>query len=60
MPQHNDCKMLLQIHDSILIECPAEVAQQLSVKVQDIMEKVYELPVRLDVDVTVGENWGEL
>ena len=58
--QHNDCEMLLQIHDSILVECPEEVANKIAEKIQDIMEKVYELPVRLDVDVTIGENWGEL
>lgn len=58
--QHNDCEMLLQIHDSILIECPEEVAEQIGDKVQGIMEDVYDLPVRLDVDITIGDNWGEL
>jgi DNA polymerase I len=54
------CNMLLQIHDSILIECPESVAEKLSEKVKDVMEAVYKLPVRLDVDVTIGDNWGEL
>jgi DNA polymerase I len=54
------CNMLLQIHDSILIECPESEAEELSEKVKDVMEAVYKLPVRLDVDVTIGDNWGEL
>ncbi len=58
--QHNDCRQLLQIHDSILVECPEAVAIDVSKKLQDIMQTVYELPVRLDVDVKVGDNWGEL
>ena len=60
MAQHNDCNMLLQIHDSILIECPMEVASDIAKLLKNTMENVYELPVRLDVDVTIGDNWGEL
>ena len=58
--QHNDCNILLQIHDSILVECPAEVAPRIGDLLKDTMENVYKLPVRLDVDVTIGNNWGEL
>jgi DNA polymerase-1 len=58
--QHNDCNMLLQIHDSVLVECPEEVADQIANMLKETMESVYELPVRLDVDVTIGNNWGEL
>ena len=58
--QHNHCNMLLQIHDSILIECPAEVAENIGEMLKTQMEEVYKLPVRLDVDVTIGDNWGEL
>lgn len=58
--QHNDCTMLLQIHDSILVECPATVSDRIGQMLQDTMEGIYDLPVRLDVDVTTGNNWGEL
>jgi DNA polymerase-1 len=58
--QHNDCRMLLQIHDSILVECPAPVAERIGELLKDAMESVYKLPVRLDVDVSIGNNWGEL
>jgi DNA polymerase-1 len=58
--QHNDCHMLLQIHDSILVECPEPVAERIGDLLKDTMENIYKLPVRLDVDVTAGDNWGEL
>ena len=58
--QHNNCHQLLQIHDSILVECPAEVADNIAEMLKDTMENIYKLPVRLDVDVTIGDNWGEL
>ncbi len=58
--QHNDCQQLLQIHDSILVECPEPVASRIGDLLKDTMENIYQLPVRLDVDVTTGNNWGEL
>ncbi len=55
-----DCKLLLQIHDSLIIECPEEKASEIEELLKNIMENIYKLPVRLDVDVTKGRNWGEL
>ena len=58
--QNNHSRMLLQIHDSILVECPEAVAEPIAKELQEIMQNVYELPVRLDVDVKIGDNWGQL
>ena len=55
-----DCQMLLQVHDSILVECREEDAKQVAKTLQTTMENVYKLPVKLDVDVSTGNNWGEL
>jgi DNA polymerase-1 len=55
-----DAKQLLQIHDSILIECPAEQADRVAKVLKDKMEHIYKLPVKLKVDITTGKNWGEL
>jgi DNA polymerase I len=60
LSQHNDCNMLLQIHDSILVECPEEVAERIAELLKDTMENIYELPVKLTVDTSIGDNWGEL
>ena len=58
--QHNDCNMLLQIHDSVLVECPEEVADRVADLLKETMENAYELPVKLTVDTSIGDNWGEL
>lgn len=54
------CRQLLQIHDSILVECPEHVADYVADVLKTTMENIYKLPVRLDVDVTIADNWGDL
>lgn len=56
----NESSQLLQIHDSVLVECPEWKAKKLSKEIKDIMENIYKLPVHLDVDIEIGQNWGEL
>lgn len=56
----DDCKQLLQIHDSILVECPESKADTVGKILKDTMEHVYKLKVNLDVDVSTGKNWGDL
>jgi DNA polymerase-1 len=53
-------EQLLQIHDSILVECPAENADKVAEILKATMEGVHKLPVSLKVDVKVGSSWGEL
>jgi DNA polymerase-1 len=54
-------EQVLQIHDSILIECKKEQAEELAQMLVETMEQIYpELGVRLQVDVHTGENWGEV
>jgi DNA polymerase-1 len=52
---------LLQIHDSILVECDEADAEAVAKLLKETMEAIYPtLPVRLDVDTSIGHNWGEL
>lgn len=53
-------EQLLQIHDSILVECPTENAEKVAEVLKDTMEHVYDLPVKLAVDVKTGKDWGEI
>lgn len=55
-----DAAMLVQVHDSILIECSKSSAGKVSEFLKKEMEDVYKLDVKLDVDVAVGEHWGEV
>jgi DNA polymerase-1 len=56
-----DTKILLQIHDSLIIEAPKDKAEAVGEIVKQTMETAYtELPVKLKTDVSIGRNWGEL
>ena len=52
---------ILQIHDSILVECPADNATIVSDILKETMENIYpKLGIKLKVDVHTGANWGEV
>ena len=52
---------ILQVHDSILVECRPEDVQKVSEIMKAEMEGVCpELPIKLKVDVGTGVNWGEV
>jgi DNA polymerase-1 len=54
-------EQLLQIHDSILIEAPAENADKIAELLRTVMENIApQLGIKLKVDVSIGKNWGEL
>lgn len=56
-----DSKLLLQIHDSLIIEAPKQKAEAVGEMVKQTMESVYtKLPIKLKTDVSIGNNWGEL
>lgn len=55
-----ETKMLLQIHDSIMVECPKSDAADIAKLLKETMENTITLPVKLTVDTETGENWGEL
>ena len=52
-------KMLLQIHDELVFESPADDVATLVKLVREEMTTALELTVPLAVDVTVGDNWLE-
>jgi DNA polymerase-1 len=54
-------RILLQIHDSLILECPMKEAKEIGEMVKDAMENVYsKLPVKLKADISHGANWGQL
>jgi DNA polymerase-1 len=56
----SECNVLLQIHDSILVECPESKAKQIEKIIRETMEAAYSLPIKLTVDTSVGKNWSDL
>lgn len=52
---------ILQIHDSIMVECPRQNAEIVSKILVETMENIYpQLGIKLKVDVKIGNNWGEV
>jgi DNA polymerase-1 len=52
-------RMLLQVHDELLLEVPADRVSAVMATVRDAMENVFPLRVPLQVDVRDGANWTE-
>ncbi|HSA08628.1 MAG TPA: DNA polymerase, partial [Candidatus Moranbacteria bacterium] len=55
-----DIRMILQIHDEIILEVKEDLADEVAKKVKGILENVIKLKVPLIADVKVGDNWGEI
>ncbi len=53
-------KMILQIHDEMVFEVDKGIVDEFEKDLKESMEGVYKLKVPLVVDVSRGENWGEL
>ncbi len=53
-------RLILQIHDELILEVPEEELTRTRDLVVDTMENAYELDVPLKVDTAVGENWMEI
>lgn len=52
--------MLLQVHDELIFELPAEELQEVASMVKGIMENVYPLSVPLTVELKAGRDWYHL
>ena len=52
-------RMLLQVHDEIVLEVPANELTAIKTLVKEIMESAIELSVPLKADESAGETWYE-
>lgn len=53
-------RMILQVHDELVFECPAAEVEELAGLVRERMEGVVTLDVPLVADIKVGPNWYEM
>ena len=53
-------KMVLQVHDELLFECPTDEVRALSLIVREAMQNAYPLDVPLKAEVKSGHNWWEV
>ncbi|MBR2929392.1 MAG: DNA polymerase I [Oscillospiraceae bacterium] len=52
-------KLLLQVHDELIVECPEEEAEQVRTLLREEMEGAAELRVPLTAEAHSGKNWLE-
>jgi len=50
-------RLILQVHDELIIEAPESEREQVSLLLKEEMEAAAQLKVRLLADVSWGENW---
>jgi DNA polymerase-1 len=53
-------RMLLQVHDELVVECPSSELDELVRVVRKIMENAYKLDIPLTTEARSGMNWDEL
>ncbi len=54
-----DAKLILQVHDELIIECKEEEAARIGALLVEEMEAAASLQVKLEADVHQGKNWLE-
>ncbi len=52
-------KIIIQVHDELVFDCPISEQEEVVEIVKDIMENTYKLNVPLKVDINIGKNWYE-
>jgi len=57
--QYPDAKLLLQVHDELIVECPEEIADDVAKLVSEQMQQVAQLKVPLLAEAKCGKSWYE-
>ena len=57
--EHLQARLLLQVHDELIVECPAEEAETVKAILIEEMEHVVDYRVPLLVDAKIGASWAE-
>ncbi len=53
-------KMLLQVHDELVLECPKDELEKTAKVVKETMADAYPLDIPLSTEARYGANWGEM
>ena len=54
-----DVKMIMQVHDELVFECPKEAADEVMNKIKAKMENTVNLKIPLIAEAKIGDNWNE-
>jgi DNA polymerase-1 len=55
--ERRQAKLLLQVHDELVLEAPPEEAEEVAALVKREMEGAFALEVPLVAEVGIGVNW---
>ncbi len=55
--RHLKAKMVVQVHDELVLDCPIEEFDEVKEIVKTMMEGTYTLAVPLEVDIEYGTDW---
>ncbi|MFH1182772.1 MAG: DNA polymerase I [Candidatus Moraniibacteriota bacterium] len=59
-PLEREVRILLSIHDEIILEVQNNLVEKVAGETREIMENVAKNIIPLKVDVEIGKNWGEI
>ena len=54
-----EVRMIMQVHDELVFECPKDNADKTMDKMKDTMEQTVELNIPLIAEAAIGSNWNE-
>ena len=54
-----EVRMIMQVHDELVFECPKDNADKTMDKIKDTMEQTVELNIPLIAEAAIGSNWNE-
>jgi len=57
--QYPEAKMLLTVHDELVVEVPQKDAKKVAQAVKEVMRDVIKLCIPIEVSVGIGNNWAE-
>ncbi|MCI5049773.1 MAG: DNA polymerase I [Rickettsiales bacterium] len=58
--KHPKARLLLQVHDELIVECPEAEAEAVAESLRKTMSSAAHLSVPLLVEYGIGDNWGEI
>ena len=58
-PNADKIKMIMQVHDEMVFECDAAVADEFARRIEFEMENIAKLSVPLAAEYVIGPVWGK-
>ena len=52
-----EAKLILQVHDELIVECPDEEAERVKLLLTEEMENAVNMAVPMKADANIGKNW---